>query len=92
MVMQPRIRQEFGQMPQESVCGRQDRWRELLPANSLGTPKSTFHEFGHIIGRLPEDDDSWDEQSARNTAEVLRHCRSEIRSTARKPPRLSGTH
>jgi len=51
-----------------------------------------LHEFGHIIGRLPEDDDSWDGQSARNTAEVLRHCRSEIRSTARKPPRLSGTH
>jgi hypothetical protein len=51
-----------------------------------------LHEFGHIVGRLPEDDDSWDGQSARNTAEVLRHCRSEIRSTARKPPRPSGTH
>jgi len=51
-----------------------------------------LHEFGHIIGRLPEDDDSWDGQSARNTAEVLRHCRSEIRSTARKPARLSGSH
>lgn len=51
-----------------------------------------LHEFGHIIGRLPEDDDSWDGQSALNTAEVLRHCRSEIRSTARKPPAMSGTH
>ena len=50
-----------------------------------------LHEFGHIVGRLPGDDDSWDGQSARNTAEVLRHCRSEIRSAARKPPRLSGT-
>jgi hypothetical protein len=51
-----------------------------------------LHEFGHIIGRLPEDDDSWDGQSARNTAEVLRHCRSEIRSAARKPPRRPGTY
>jgi len=51
-----------------------------------------LHEFGHSIGRLPEDDDSWDGQSARNTAEVLRHCRSEIRSSAKKAARLSGTH
>ena len=46
-----------------------------------------LHEFGHIIGRLDEDDDSWNGQSARNTEEVLRHCRSEIRSVATKPPR-----
>ena len=46
-----------------------------------------LHEFGHIIGRLGEDDDSWNGQSARNTEEVLRHCRSEIRSVATKPPR-----
>jgi hypothetical protein len=45
-----------------------------------------LHEFGHIIGRLDEDDDSWNGQSARNTEEVLRHCRSEIRSVATKPP------
>jgi len=44
-----------------------------------------LHEFGHIIGRLDEDDDSWNGQSARNTEEVLRHCRSEILSMAKKP-------
>jgi hypothetical protein len=51
-----------------------------------------LHELGHITGRLPEDDDSWDGQSGRNTAEVLRHCRSEIRSITRKPPRVPGNH
>jgi hypothetical protein len=44
-----------------------------------------LHEFGHIIGRLDEDDDSWNGQSARNTEEVLRHCRSEILSMAKNP-------
>ena len=51
-----------------------------------------LHELGHITGRLPEDDDSWDGQSGRNTAEVLRHCRSEVGSIARKPPRVPGSH
>ena len=36
-----------------------------------------LHELGHITGRLPSDDDSWDGRSARNTAEVLRHCKVE---------------
>jgi hypothetical protein len=70
---------------------------ELLVASYAGNSARAqitvlLHEFGHIIGRLPEDGDSWDGQSARNTAEVLRHCRPEIHSAARKPPRLSGTH
>lgn len=43
-----------------------------------------LHELGHIVGRIPEDSDSLDGQSARNTAEVLRHCRPEIRDMARK--------
>ena len=47
-----------------------------------------LHELGHITGRLPEDDDSLDGQSGRNTAEVLRHCRSETR----KPPRVPRSH
>jgi hypothetical protein len=47
-----------------------------------------LHELGHITGRLPEDGDSLDGQSGRNTSEVLRHCRSEIR----KPPRVPGSH
>jgi hypothetical protein len=41
-----------------------------------------LHELGHIIGRLPEDADSWDGQSSRNTSEVLRHCKIETRAAA----------
>lgn len=43
-----------------------------------------LHELGHIVGRIPEDSDSLDGQSARNTAEVLRYCRPEIQAMARK--------
>jgi hypothetical protein len=45
-----------------------------------------LHELGHIVGRIPEDSVSLDGQSARNTAEVLRYCRPEIRAMARKRP------
>jgi hypothetical protein len=48
-----------------------------------------LHELGHIIGRLPEDDDSWDGRSSRNTAEVLRHCKIETRAAAHNSPRGS---
>jgi hypothetical protein len=48
-----------------------------------------LHELGHITGRLPEDDDSWDGQSSRNTSEVLRHCKSETRAAAHKSLRGS---
>jgi hypothetical protein len=41
-----------------------------------------LHELGHIIGRLPEDNDSWDGRSSRNTSEVLRHCKAETRAAA----------
>lgn len=41
-----------------------------------------LHELGHIIGRLPEDGDSWDGQSSRNTSDVLRHCKAETRPIA----------
>ena len=41
-----------------------------------------LHELGHIIGRLPEDSDSWDGQSSRNTSDVLRHCQAETRPAA----------
>jgi hypothetical protein len=37
-----------------------------------------LHELGHVVGRLPRDDDSWDGRSSRNTEEVLRHCKHEI--------------
>lgn len=42
-----------------------------------------LHELGHVIGRLPEDDDSWDGQSSRNSLEVRRHCKNEIHAAAR---------
>jgi hypothetical protein len=48
-----------------------------------------LHELGHIIGRLPEDDDSLDGRSSRNTAEVQRHCKTETRAAARNSPRGS---
>jgi hypothetical protein len=43
-----------------------------------------LHELGHVIGRLPVDDASWNGDSSRNTAEVLRHCRHEIQLTRQK--------
>jgi hypothetical protein len=43
-----------------------------------------LHELGHVVGRIPEDTDSLDGQSARNTAEVLRYCRSEIQAIAKR--------
>ena len=42
-----------------------------------------LHELGHIIGRLPRDDNSFDGRSSQNTSEVLRHCKKEIRQVAR---------
>ena len=41
-----------------------------------------LHELGHIIGRLPEDDDSWDGRSSRNSSEVYRHCKNETHAAA----------
>jgi hypothetical protein len=49
-----------------------------------------LHEFGHVIGRLPEDDDSWNGESVRNTEEVLRHCRPEVDASGRKPAETRG--
>ena len=47
---------------------------DTLPAQIV----TLLHEFGHVIGLLPEDADDLDGKSARNTDEVLRHCRAEI--------------
>jgi hypothetical protein len=44
-----------------------------------------LHELAHIIGRIPEDDDSWNRRSSQNTDEVLRHCKKEIDFVTRKP-------
>lgn len=46
-----------------------------------------LHELGHITGRLPEDDDSWDGRSSQNTSEVLQHCKTETQAAARNSPR-----
>jgi hypothetical protein len=48
-----------------------------------------LHELGHIIGRLPEDDDSWDGRSFLNTSEVSQHCKTETRAAARNSARGS---
>jgi hypothetical protein len=36
-----------------------------------------LHELGHIIGRLPVDNDSWDGRSSRNSFAVSMHCKAE---------------
>ena len=43
-----------------------------------------LHELGHVVGRIPEDNDSLDGLSSRNTREVLRYCRPEIDAIARR--------
>lgn len=48
-----------------------------------------LHELGHIIGRIPEDSDSWDGRSTENTIEVLRHCKDEIRAITKNKSRES---
>jgi hypothetical protein len=47
-----------------------------------------LHELGHIIDLLPEDADDLDGRSAKNTGEVLRHCRPAIEALV-KPNRES---
>lgn len=69
--------------------------RELTISSYAGsTPEAQItillHELGHITGRLPEDADSWDGRSSRNTSEVLRHCKTEIHEAAHKSSRGSG--
>lgn len=60
---------------------------QLLVASFSGkSPKAQvttlLHEFGHVTGRIPADDDSWDGRSSRNTEEVLKHCKHEIQAVA----------
>jgi hypothetical protein len=48
-----------------------------------------LHELGHIIRRLPEDDDSLDGRSSRNTSEVLRHCKAATKAAVHNSARSS---
>jgi hypothetical protein len=48
-----------------------------------------LHELGHVVGRLPEDNDTWDGSSTRNTEEVLRHCKHQINAAAERESRNS---
>jgi hypothetical protein len=58
--------------------------------NTSGAQITTLlHELGHIVGRLPKDDDSWDGRSSRNTEELLRHCKHDIRTAAETSYRRS---
>jgi hypothetical protein len=43
-----------------------------------------LHEFGHVINLLPLDFENEDGKSVENTAKVLRFCRAEIDSRARR--------
>ena len=75
------------QLDPRGLMPRPDGIRLLTIASYVGnTPEARItlllHELGHIIGRLPEDDDSWDGRSSRNTEEVLRHCKIETRAAA----------
>jgi len=43
-----------------------------------------LHELAHVTGRIPEDDDSWDGRSTRNSEEVVRNCKNEIQIYAHR--------
>ena len=58
--------------------------------DTLGAQITTLlHELAHVTGRIPEDTDSLDGKSGRNTEEVLRHCKMEIRTRVRMASRDS---
>ena len=75
------------QLERKGMLLRPEGIRLLMTSSYEGnTPGAQItillHELGHIIGRLPEDDDSWDGRSSRNTSEVLRHCKAETHAVA----------
>jgi hypothetical protein len=79
------------QLDSKGWPARPDGMRLLTVSSYQGnTPEAQItillHELGHVIGRLPEDADSWDSQSSRNTSEVLRHCKAEIHAAAHISP------
>jgi hypothetical protein len=55
------------------------------PGNSLAAQMlALLHEFGHVINLLPLDYENADGKSVQNTAEVLRFCRTEVESKAKR--------
>jgi hypothetical protein len=80
------------QLDPRGMPARPDGNRLLTVSSYEGnTPEAQItillHELGHIIGRLPEDADSLDGRSSRNTSEVLRHCKIETRAAAHNSER-----
>jgi hypothetical protein len=64
---------------------RPSGWRALQVGSYGGDTLSAqitilLHELGHVVGRLPDDSDELSGQSGRNTAEVLRFCRAQIKA------------
>jgi hypothetical protein len=43
-----------------------------------------LHEFGHLVDLLPSDEGDQDGKSVQNTGEVLRFCRAEVESKAKR--------
>ena len=46
-----------------------------------------LHEFGHVIGRIPDDSDELSGLSGRNTEQVVHFCHAQIKAAARHPGR-----
>jgi hypothetical protein len=66
-------------------------WRNLRVGPYFGDTLAAqvtilLHEFGHLVGRLPDDSDELSGQSERNTAEVLRSCRIQIDAAIHSMP------
>jgi hypothetical protein len=80
------------ELDQHATVGRPGGFYYLTIASFKGNTTEAqitilLHELGHIIGRLPEDNDSWDGRSSLNTKEVVRHCGPAIRAVAHEGPR-----
>jgi hypothetical protein len=80
-------------LQQEDMSGlfHASGWRYLLVGSYRGGTLAAqitilLHELGHVVGRLPEDSDELSGQSERNTAEVLRFCRAQIKAAPGSGP------
>ena len=73
------------------ILGSNENWKVQMVGPYSGNTQEVrvlilLHELGHIIGRIPSDDASWNGASSRNTAEVLRHCKQEIQLLRQQEP------